>query len=74
MYKEDCYHCAYLRPYKKNLCIILKEKIVQINNFCCDNFKIDLIMERMEEIIAKKDDDGSKRFWSNYLTFKPIFV
>lgn len=73
MYKKDCYHCVYIRPKKSNLCVILEKKISQIHDFCCNNFKIDIVIERMEEIIEKNDDEGSKRFF-NYLNFKPIFI
>jgi len=74
MYKKDCYHCIYIRPYKKNFCVVLKEQITQINNFCCNNFRIDIIMERLEEIIDNKDDESSKRYILFNYSLRPIFI
>lgn len=78
--KKNCNHCVYIRPQKNNKCIILGKEIIDIYNLYCDNFKIDIVIQRREEELDKKDDDGSsKRFgWIfeafNYSFFKLSLV
>lgn len=62
MFEKDCYHCVHIRPRKGNLCSILLKKVNDIHTFCCENFKVDIFIQRLEEfdqIMDKKDDEGS---------------
>jgi len=73
--KKNCNHCIYIRPKKDNMCAVLRSKISDVYNLYCDNFKLDIIVERMENALEKKDDEGSRRLLSwlfnfNYSPFK----
>ena len=75
MEKKNCYHCIYIRPKRGNMCSISKEKIANINTYFCENFKTDIFLQRMEESLDKKDDDGSKRpYWLFNSPFNFAFV
>ena len=73
-FKRNCYHCVYIRPRKSNLCVISKKKINDIQTFICDNYKIDTVIQRIEEAMDKKDDDGSKRliYWLFSFVYSPF--
>lgn len=58
--KKNCNHCIYIRPKKDNMCVVLRSKISDIYNFFCDDFKLDIIVERMENSLEKKDDESKK--------------
>jgi hypothetical protein len=62
MFEKDCYHCVHIRPRKGNLCSVLLKKVSDIHTFCCDNFKVDIVIKHIEEtmmLLDKKDDEGS---------------
>ena len=64
--KIDCNHCIYIRPKKGNMCTISRLHVVDINTYSCKDFKVDIIVDRIEKMQEgdKKDDDGSKRpYW-----------
>lgn len=70
--KRNCCRCIYIRPRKDNKCIISRSHVADINTHTCDNFKVDIFIQRMEEKAAeKKDDDGSSRrsYRLNYFEF-----
>jgi hypothetical protein len=75
--KKSCNHCVYIRPQKDNFCVVLRTKITDIYNLYCDNFKVDIIIQRREEALdTKNDDGGSRRWWwlFNYSHFKLALI
>lgn len=78
MEKRNCNHCVYIRPRKGNMCTINRLHINNVNTYCCNDFKIDIWVDRMEKQQEgdKKDDDGSKRpYWLlNYSPFNYTFI
>lgn len=52
--KKDCYHCIHIRPKRDNKCSIKQIKITDVHTFCCESFKIDTYLARVEE---KKSDE-----------------
>lgn len=46
--KKDCYHCVHIRPNKKNLCSQSRKIIEDVHNYCCDLFKEDDWITRLE--------------------------
>jgi hypothetical protein len=74
--KKDCYHCMFIRPLRGNYCRFVDKKVADIHSFVCNDFQVDTWIERLEENMEKKDDEGSKRLrWLFYgLTSKPIFA
>ena len=74
-FKKNCYYCINGRPKKQNLCVVLGKKIADIHNYVCESFKADVFLQRAEEMLSKKDDDGSKRLWFfNYSPFKLAII
>jgi hypothetical protein len=77
MFKKNCYHCINIRPRKGNLCVVLRKKIEDVNSYSCNNFRVDLVIQRIEEkmLSEQSDDDGSS--WLSRLfglSLKPIFI
>lgn len=75
MVKKDCYHCSYIRPKKDNLCSIIKQKIVDIHNHCCNHFSVDICIQRREELMMaeQSDDEGSSYRFFNFFFSRPVF-
>jgi hypothetical protein len=61
-HQKNCYHCFKIRPNKNNYCVILKKHIEDVHNFVCEDFTLDIVLERIEE----RDEDPEKQIYKLY--------